>query len=124
MGMALLAHLAAHDFGYLSTERLLTRLAASLDSMDGLERHRRHFYNWYDTQTLEPLRSAVCLHRRQRQPGGPVADLARRGLRGWQTPHVRPAVLKGLRDTLDILQQAQQAAGVDDQAVLELREKA
>jgi cyclic beta-1,2-glucan synthetase len=24
--------------------------------MDRLQRYRGHFYNWYDTRTLEPLR--------------------------------------------------------------------
>ena len=55
MGLALLANLAAHDFGYLPTGRLLERTARALRSMASLERYRGHFYNWYDTQTLQPL---------------------------------------------------------------------
>lgn len=55
MGMALLSHLAAQDFGYLSAGRLLERLTLMLDSMSRLERYQGHFYNWYDTQTLKPL---------------------------------------------------------------------
>jgi cellobiose phosphorylase len=55
IGLALLANLAAHDFGYLSIGRLLDRTASTLGSMVALERHRGHFYNWYDTQTLLPL---------------------------------------------------------------------
>jgi len=55
MGMALLANLTAHDFGYLSTAQLLERTEQTLDSMSRLERHRGHFYNWYDTQSLQPL---------------------------------------------------------------------
>ncbi|MDP3848696.1 MAG: glucoamylase family protein [Pseudomonas sp.] len=55
MGMALLAHLSAYDFGYLSAGRLLARLDQSLTSMARLERYRQHFYNWYDTLTLQPL---------------------------------------------------------------------
>lgn len=54
MGLSLLSHLAAHDFGYLSTERLLDRLGRTLRSMSGMERYRNHFYNWYDTKTLQP----------------------------------------------------------------------
>jgi cyclic beta-1,2-glucan synthetase len=53
--MALLANLSAYDFGYLSTGQLVERTANTLRTMDGLERHRGHFYNWYDTQTLQPL---------------------------------------------------------------------
>ena len=55
MGMALLANLAAYDFGYIPAGQLLLRTANSLRSMEGLERYRGHFYNWYDTQTLQPL---------------------------------------------------------------------
>ncbi len=56
MGFALLAGLAARDFGHIGTRQLLARTDAALGTMQGLERHRGHFFNWYDTQTLEPLR--------------------------------------------------------------------
>ncbi len=55
MGMALLANLVAHDFGYISTGELLHRTDRTLRTMETLERFRGHFYNWYDTRTLEPL---------------------------------------------------------------------
>jgi cyclic beta-1,2-glucan synthetase len=55
MGLALLANLAAHDFGYLSTGQLVARTANALRTMQSLERYHGHFYNWYDTQTLRPL---------------------------------------------------------------------
>ncbi|MEO8123921.1 MAG: cyclic beta 1-2 glucan synthetase, partial [Burkholderiales bacterium] len=56
MGFALLAGLAARDFGYLGTRQLLARTDAALKTMQSLQRHRGHFFNWYDTQTLQPLR--------------------------------------------------------------------
>ena len=56
MGFALLAALVARDFGYLTTRQLLARLSAALATMQGMERHSGHFFNWYDTQTLQPLR--------------------------------------------------------------------
>ena len=55
IGMALLANLAAHDFGYISTIELLWRTDRALRTLEKLERFRGHFYNWYDTRTLEPL---------------------------------------------------------------------
>ncbi|MHB9074667.1 MAG: GH36-type glycosyl hydrolase domain-containing protein [Desulfobaccales bacterium] len=55
MGLALLANLAAYDFGYISTGRLVERTENALHTMAALERHRGHFYNWYDTQSLQPL---------------------------------------------------------------------
>jgi cyclic beta-1,2-glucan synthetase len=55
IGLALLANLAAHDFGYLSGSRLLDRCGQTLRSMNILERFKGHFYNWYDTRSLSPL---------------------------------------------------------------------
>ena len=55
MGLALLANLAACDFGYLSVGQLMRRTQDALATMQRLERHRGHFFNWYDTRTLKPL---------------------------------------------------------------------
>ncbi|MBE0619115.1 MAG: cyclic beta 1-2 glucan synthetase, partial [Burkholderiales bacterium] len=55
MGLSLLANLSAYDFGYLSAGQLVERTANALDTMATLERHQGHFYNWYDTQSLQPL---------------------------------------------------------------------
>jgi len=55
IGMALLANLTAHDFGYITRATLLRRTAATLETLGRLPRHRGHFYNWYDTLSLEPL---------------------------------------------------------------------
>ncbi|HET9274505.1 MAG TPA: protein ndvB, partial [Gemmatimonadales bacterium] len=55
IGLSLLSGLAAHDFGYIPLEDLIDRTARCFDTMERLERYRGHFYNWYDTATLEPL---------------------------------------------------------------------
>ncbi|MDK9699003.1 MAG: cyclic beta 1-2 glucan synthetase [bacterium] len=55
IGLALLANLSAFDFGYVSTGKLIERTGKTLHTMNALERHKGHFYNWYDTQTLNPL---------------------------------------------------------------------
>lgn len=55
MGLSLLANLAAHDFGYISGGELLARSRCSLRTMLRLERHKGHFFNWYDTLSLLPL---------------------------------------------------------------------
>ena len=55
MGLALLANLTAHDFGYVSAGQLVARTTNALLTMESLKRHRGHFYNWYDTQTRLPL---------------------------------------------------------------------
>ena len=55
IGMSLLANLAAYDFGYICAGEFLRRTEATLATMEKLERYRGHFYNWYDTRTLQPL---------------------------------------------------------------------
>jgi hypothetical protein len=55
MGLALLANLSACDFGYIPAGQLIERTENAFRTMEALERHRGHFYNWYDTQSLKPL---------------------------------------------------------------------
>jgi cellobiose phosphorylase len=55
MGLALLANLSAYDFGYIPAGQLIERTTNAFHTMETLERHRGHFYNWYDTQSLKPL---------------------------------------------------------------------
>ncbi len=55
IGLCLLANLAAHDFGYIPAGEFVNRTHNTLTTMGKLKRFRGHFYNWYDTITLEPL---------------------------------------------------------------------
>jgi hypothetical protein len=55
IGMSLLANLAAHDFGYITVAEVIERTTQTLTTLDRLQRYRGHFYNWYNTRTLEPL---------------------------------------------------------------------
>jgi len=55
IGMALLANLSAYDFGYISSGLLIQRTVNTFNTLSRLERHQGHFYNWYDTLTLQPL---------------------------------------------------------------------
>ncbi|HWN86765.1 MAG TPA: DUF3131 domain-containing protein, partial [Vicinamibacterales bacterium] len=55
IGMSLLSTMAAHDLGYLSTDRMLERLDVMLRSVESLERFQGHLLNWYETATRAPL---------------------------------------------------------------------
>ncbi len=55
MGLSLLANLTAYDFGYITPGKMIERTTYAFRTMETLERHRGHFYNWYDTQSLRPL---------------------------------------------------------------------
>src|SRR4030095_3958608 len=106
MGLALLANLTAHDFGYLSTGQLVTRTTNALRTMESLERHRGHFYNWYDSQTLLPL---APLYISSVDSGNLAAHLLtlRPGLIALlDAPILNQRWLEGLSDTFSILADA------------------
>ncbi len=63
MGLALLANLAAYDFGYISGSEMAERCNNSLRTMRRMERYDGHFYNWYDTLSLIAASSKVCVYR-------------------------------------------------------------
>ncbi len=55
IGFLLAATVSAHDFGYITTTKMLERIASTIDTLETLPRWNGHFYNWYQTVTLEPL---------------------------------------------------------------------
>ena len=55
IGLYLLSTLVARDLGWLGTMEAAERLEATLATMKQLVLFHGHFYNWYDTRTLNPL---------------------------------------------------------------------
>ncbi|PYL79911.1 MAG: cyclic beta 1-2 glucan synthetase, partial [Verrucomicrobia bacterium] len=104
IGLSLLANLAARDFGYLSLGRLLARTHATIDTLHRLERHRGHFYNWYETRTLRPLIPLYVSSVDSGNLAGHLLTLAS-GLRGLAEEKILdPQIFAGLRDTLALVQ--------------------
>ncbi|MDP2019100.1 GH36-type glycosyl hydrolase domain-containing protein [Hydrogenophaga sp.] len=55
IGLYLLSTSCARELGWIGTQDLLQRMEATLASLQQMARHRGHFLNWYDTETLQPL---------------------------------------------------------------------
>ncbi|HXJ01520.1 MAG TPA: glucoamylase family protein, partial [Micropepsaceae bacterium] len=55
IGLYLLSIISARDFGWLGTIEAADKLAATLESLQALERFNGHFYNWYATDDRRPL---------------------------------------------------------------------
>ncbi len=103
IGLAQLACLAAADFGYISTGSLIERTSNAFQSMASLQRHHGHFYNWYDTQTLQPLAPRYISSV---DSGNLAAHLLtlRAGLLALPDQRIVSArVFEGLADTLALL---------------------
>jgi hypothetical protein len=58
VGLLLNARQAACDFGFLTAPEFVALTNRSLATITKLQKYRGHLYNWYDTQTLEPLSDA------------------------------------------------------------------
>ncbi len=106
MGLALLANLSAHDFGYIPAGPLIQRTAHTLETMAGLERHRGHFYNWYDTQSLQPLHPKYISTVDSGNLAGHLLTLRPGLLALLDCPILETRWLDGLRDTLGVVEQA------------------
>ncbi|MDN5881020.1 MAG: cyclic beta 1-2 glucan synthetase, partial [Nitrosospira sp.] len=109
MGMALLANVAAHDFGYIGIGQLIERTANTLESMDTLERYAGHFYNWYDTETKAPLTRYISTVD-SGNLAGHLLTLRAGLLEIADAPFIGEQVFLALTDTLQILEKTAGAA--------------
>ena len=55
IGLYLLSCACAEAFGWINPSQMVERIEATLETLAKMSRHRGHFLNWYDTQTLAPL---------------------------------------------------------------------
>lgn len=55
LGLLLNTRQAACELGFLTLPEFVALTQNSLATIDRLEKHRGHLYNWYDTQSLETL---------------------------------------------------------------------
>jgi hypothetical protein len=109
MGISLLAHLSAYDFGYLSAGQLLHRIARSLTTMEKLPRFRGHLYNWYETRTLEPLPPLYVSTVDSGNLAGHLLILRCGILEIENQKILAPQVWNGLTDTLGVLRDVMSA---------------
>jgi len=103
IGMSLLANLAAYDFGYLSAGEFLRVTGHTLATMEKLERYRGHFYNWYDTRTLKPLRPLYVSSVDSGNLAGSLLTLQAGLAELKDRPVLSSCPFHGLQDTLQVL---------------------
>ena len=111
--MGMLSTMAAHDLGYLTTAEMLRRLDATLTTLEGLERHRGHFLNWYDTSTRAPLHPRYVSTVDSGNLAGALITLAQGLLELEQKPQTLEQRLEGLADAASLLALASSSANAD-----------
>ena len=102
LGLYLLSVVSARDFGWIGTDQAIGRLEATLASMSRLQRMRGHFYNWYDTRSLEPLNPMYVSTVDSGNLAGHLIALAN-ACREWrERPLADERRLDGIADALEI----------------------
>ncbi|NTU70477.1 MAG: hypothetical protein HGB10_01435 [Coriobacteriia bacterium] len=100
IGLQLLSFVNAHDLGYVTIAELESRVASTLAAMAGLERYRGHFYNWYDIETLAPLRPTYISTVDSGNLAGHLLVLRVALLEATEAPLLGPQVIDGARDAV------------------------
>jgi cyclic beta-1,2-glucan synthetase len=55
LGLLLNSRLAAHDLGFLTTREFIRDMERTLESVKRMPKRKGHLYNWYATDSLEPV---------------------------------------------------------------------
>ena len=103
IGVGLLANLTAFDFGYIPVSVLLERTGKTIESMDKLERFSGHFYNWYNTETLETLHPRYVSTVDSGNLAGHLLTLRQGLLALKDCPVIGLQIFDGLKDCLGVI---------------------
>jgi len=113
VGLYLLAVVSARDFGWIGTAEAVGRVEDTLATLARMQRHRGHFFNWYDTADLRPLEPRYVSSVDSGNLAGHLIALAN-ACREWRLRH-QPVPISGVHDALDI---ARAEAGAPEAALL------
>jgi len=112
IGLTLLSNLCARDLGWIGTEEMAERMEATCHTMAQLELHRGHFYNWYDTERLQPLEPKYISSVDSGNLAGHLLVVGRACRELMENVSVEPNLFAGLTDAVYLLREA--LAGITD----------
>ncbi|HEX2269983.1 MAG TPA: hypothetical protein VHH35_10625, partial [Pyrinomonadaceae bacterium] len=103
MGLLLLTTSSAHDLGYVGSLEFVEREELTFASMARLGRLEGHFFNWYDTRTLEPLLPQYISTVDSGNLAGHLVALKQACFEFSETKLFDERVILGLSDTVNAL---------------------
>jgi cyclic beta-1,2-glucan synthetase len=112
IGLWMLSALAAHDFGYMTVDQVVEKLAHTMETIGKLERYEGHLLNWYDVQTLTPLEPRYVSAVDSGNLLGALWSLEHGLDELIQRPVLDGKAFEGLRDTGEILKQVVEQEGI------------
>jgi cyclic beta-1,2-glucan synthetase len=103
IGLMLLSTVAANDLGWIGIGDMVERLEATFATLRRLARFRGHFYNWYDTVSLEPLEPRYVSTVDSGNLAAHLIALRQVCFERQDEPVRREGALDGLTDALGLL---------------------
>ena len=99
-GLYLLSIIAAKDFGWIGLNSCVERLEQTLNTLKTLPKLQGHFYNWYDTSTLQLLEPPYISTVDSGNLAGHLLALSQSCREMIQQPVLFNRAFTGLADTL------------------------
>ena len=121
IGLYLLSIASAREFGWIGLAECVTRIEATMATLQRLEKFNGHLYNWYDTRDLRPLDPKYISTVDSGNLAGHLIALSNICLKWNMVPADACDSLLGIEDTLDIITEDFLAIPNDRQALRPLR---
>ena len=103
IGLLQLATVSARDLGYLGLLEFIERQELTFATLGKLGKFHGHFFNWYDTKTLEPLFPQYLSTVDSGNLAGHLVALKQACIEMPDTKLFDDRILKGLTDTINAL---------------------
>ncbi len=103
IGLLLVSTVAAHDFGYISSFEFVEREELTFATLHRLTRMHGHYFNWYDTRTLEPLTPQYISTVDSGNLAGSLIGLKQACVEMPDVKLLDHRVLEGLNDTMNAI---------------------
>jgi cyclic beta-1,2-glucan synthetase len=103
IGLLLLATAAAKDLGYVGALELVEREELTFSTMAQLGRFHGHFFNWYNTNTLEPLLPQYLSTVDSGNLAGHLIAVKQAFVEFPETKLFDRCVIEGFTDTIDAI---------------------
>ncbi len=124
VGVYLLSVVSARDFGWISMFDAVTRMEATLGTLERMDQHRGHLYNWYDTRTLYPLMPRYISSVDSGNLAGHLIAMAGACDEWAEAPSVYlQADLAGMLDVISVVEESLAAVPDDRKPLRPLRQR-
>ena len=105
IGLQILSNLSAYDLGYIGFGDFIEKSERIFESIHKLEKLNGHFYNWYNTQNLEPLSPRYISTVDSGNLAGHLITFKQACLQLAKSEYLNENARIGLRDSFIILEE-------------------